>query len=156
VRTLAHKKCVEEQAGRPADANTFVRALAKQALTIMESWDKNFHRPYFYTSLPYIGDQFITGDSPVVVIQMNDNPIWVPTSTPNLKTTPLVQILRDPSPDFWVSITPYVCVVIRRQDDGASQLPPQKVDPQFVRFLNDRVREQSKIFLLAKDRASLA
>lgn len=87
---------------------------------------------------------------------MNDNPIWVPTSTPNLKITDLEQVLNNPSHEFWISFSPYVCVVMRGYDGGEPRLPPQTVDPKFVRFLNGRVREQSGMFLLARDRASLA
>ncbi len=156
VRTLAHKKCIEEQAGGPVDTNTFVRTIAKQALIVMEYWDKNLHQPHFYTSLPHVGEQFITGDSPVVVIQMNNNPIWVPTSDPRLTTTDLAQILHNPNHDFWLCLSPYVCVSVRGQSYGEPRLPPETVDPQFVRFLNGRVREQSEIFLLARDKASLS
>jgi hypothetical protein len=155
VRTLAHKKCIEEQAGGEVDANSFVRTIAKQALIVMEYWDRNPSQPHFYTSLPDVGEQFITGDSPVVVIQMNDNPIWVPTSDPRLTTTDLTQILSNPNHDFWLSLSPYVCVSVRGRRWGEPRLPPDTVDPQFVRFLNARVREQSGIFLLARDKASL-
>jgi hypothetical protein len=91
----------------------------------------------------------------VVVIQWNDNPIWVPSSDPKLRITDLGQILNDPTHEFWLSLSPYVCVAIRGHGHGEPRLPPQTVDPQFVRFLNGRVREQSRIFILAKDKASL-
>jgi hypothetical protein len=155
VRTPAHKRCLEEQAGGPIDTNAFVTAISRQALAIMEEWNKNLRRLHFYTSLPHVGEQFITGDSPVVVTQMNDNRIWVPTSTPELKTTDLAQILNNPNHEFWLSLSPYVCVSARGPDWGEPRLPPEAVDPQFVRFLNGRVREQSRLFLLARDKSSL-
>ncbi|MGO9864996.1 MAG: DUF4238 domain-containing protein [Terriglobales bacterium] len=156
VRTPAHKRCLEEQAGVPVDTNTFVTVIARQALAIMEGWNKSLRRLHFYTSLPHVGEQFIAGDSPVVVTQMHDNPIWAPTSTPELKTTDLTEILNNPNHEFWLSLSPYVCVSVRGPVWGEPRLPPQTADPQFVRFLNGRVREQSGIFLLARDKASLA
>ncbi|MFZ0479726.1 MAG: DUF4238 domain-containing protein [Terriglobales bacterium] len=156
VRTPAHKRCIEEQVGSPLDTNAFVTMIARQALAIMEEWNRNLRQLHFYTSLPHVGEQFITGDSPVVVIQMNNNPIWVPTSTPKLKTTELAQILNDPNHEFWISLSPYICVSVRGPAWGEPRLPPETVDPQFVRFLNGRVREQGSIFSLARDKASLA
>jgi Protein of unknown function (DUF4238) len=38
ARTLAHKKCIEEQAGGRVDTNTFVKTLARQSLAILEDW----------------------------------------------------------------------------------------------------------------------
>jgi hypothetical protein len=156
VRTLAHKRCLEEQTGGPIDANTFVVTLAKQSLAILETWAKTSPQIEFHTSLPHVGEQFIAGDSPVVVIQMNDNPIWVPNSDAKLAITDLLQFLSNPNYHFWVSLSPYVCVSIAGRGGGLARLPPQTVDPQFVRFLNGRVREQSGIFLLARDKAFLA
>jgi hypothetical protein len=156
VRTPAHKRCIEEQAGTSVNTNTFVTVISRQALAIMEEWNKNLRGLHFYTSLPHVGEQFITGDSPVVVIQMKDNPIWVPTSFPELKTSDLAQILRNPNHEFWLSLSPYVCVSVRGPSSGEPHLPPETVDPQFVRFLNGRVRAQSGIFWLARDQASLA
>ncbi|SPE43652.1 hypothetical protein SBA7_1630002 [Candidatus Sulfotelmatobacter sp. SbA7] len=156
VRTPAHKRCLEEQAGSPLDTNAFVTAIARQALAIMEEWNKSLRRLHFYTSLPHVGEQFISGDSPVVLTQMNDNRIWVPTSTPELRTTDLAQVLSNPNHEFWLPLSPYVCVSVRGHVWGEPHLPPQTVDPQFVRFLNGRVREQSGIFLLARDKASLS
>jgi len=156
VRTPAHKLCLEEQIGGTIDTSTFVKIIVRQAKAIMEEWDKNLRRLHFYTSLPHVGEQFITGDSPVVGIQWNDNPIWVPTGTPELKTTDLTKILSNPNQEFWLSLSPYVCVSVRGHVCGEPHLPPQTVDPQFVRFLNGRVRGQSGIFLLARDKASLS
>ncbi len=155
VRTPAHKRSIEAQTGRSVDTNAFVTLIARQALAIMEEWNKNLRELHFYTSLPHVGEQFITGDSPVVGIQMNDNPIWVPTSTPKLKTTDLTQILNKPKHEFWLSLSPYICVSVRGPGGGEPHLPPKTVDPQFVRFLNGRIREQSEIFILAKDKTFL-
>ena len=97
VRTPAYKRCLEEQTGGFVDTTSFVTVIARQALAIMEEWNKSLRRLHFYTSLLHVGEQFITGDSPVVVTQMNDNPIWAPISAPELKTTDLAQILNNPN-----------------------------------------------------------
>jgi len=156
VRTLAHKQCIEQQAGGPVDTSTFVRVMLRKMMAILDDWLKSLPDVQFYTSLPHVGEQFITGDNPVVVIQMNDNTIWVPTSTPELKIADLSQILKDPTRRFWVPLSPYVGVSMMSHGDGNPHLPPHAMDPQFVRFLNGLVRGQSSIFRLARDKASLA
>jgi len=156
VRTVAHKRCIEEQVGGTVDTNTFVRTFAKQALGIMETWNVSSPELQFHTSLPHIGDQFITGDNPVVAIKMNDNTLWVPRSDPRLAITDITQFLNSPNHYFWISLSPYVCASITGHGRRPPQLPPRTVDPQFVRFLNDRICDQSRIFVLARDKSSLA
>lgn len=156
VRTLAHKQCIEQQAGGPVDTNTFVRVMLRKMWTLLNSWIQNPPNFHFYTSLRHVGDRFITGDSPVLVIQVKDNPIWVPTDTPSLEITDLSQILKNPSRRFWIPLSPYVGVSMLGHGGGEPHLPPQMMDPQFVRFLNDRIRGQSGLFILARDKSSLA
>jgi hypothetical protein len=122
----------------------------------MEAWADTSPEIAFHTPLPHVGEQFITGDSPVVVIQMTDNPVWVPNSDARLAITDLLRFLNNPNHHFWISLSPYICVSIAGHSGGLLHLPPRTVDPQFVRFLNGRVREQSGIFWLARDKASLA
>jgi hypothetical protein len=155
VRTLAHKRCIETQAERPVDTNTFVRVMVRQLWTMMDAWRKNPPRFHFYTSLPYVGEHFITGDSPVVVVRVNDNKVWVPTDRPTPGITQLNDILANPNYGFWVALSPYVCVALQRQDGTRTYLPPEPVEPPQVRFFNGLVRDQSKIFILARDRYSL-
>ena len=156
VRTIAHKRCLDEQAGRDLDSNAFVGTLVRQALGIIEAWNEGSPELQFYTPLPHIGDRFITGDSPVVTIQMNDNPIWIPRSEPRLAITDVKQLLNSPNYYFWIPLSPYVCASLTGRGTQATRLPPRVADPQLVRFLNDRIREQSRIFTLAKDKPSLA
>jgi hypothetical protein len=150
VRTLAHK-----QARGPVDSNTFVRVMGKKTITLLDSWIKHPPQFHFYTSLPHVADRFITGDHPVLVIVEHDNPIWLPTSEPKLNITNLGDILKSPKHGFLISLSPYVCLSIHGTGDREPHLPPQTVDPQFVRFLNDRIRGQSKVFVLARDVESL-
>jgi hypothetical protein len=156
VRTLAHKQCMEEQAGGPIDGNTFVSVMAKQMWVILHSWKANPPTFRFYTPLPHLGEQFITGDHPVMVIQVNDNPIWVPTDTPNLGITDLTQILNSPNHGFLLSLSPYVCTFLQGQGNGEAHLPPQTLEPSDVRSFNKLIRGQSTIFILARDKESLA
>ncbi len=155
VRTLAFKRCIEEQAGRPVDTNTFLQVSGKQMWTMTDFWIKNPPTLRFYTSLPHVSERFITGDSPVLVIQINNNPIWVPTYSPNLSITDLPEILKNPRHSFWVSLSPYVCVAIHAHGDGEPHLPPATLDPQRVRRFNDFIRGQSESFVLARDKESL-
>ena len=155
VRTLAHKQCIEEQAGGPVDRNTFLRVMGRKMWTMMDVWLKNRPKFYFYTPLPYVGEHFITGDNPVLVIQMNENQIWVPADTPNIVITDLGRILQNPNHGFWISLSPYVCVSIRGQWDEKLRLPPETMEPRNVRLFNSLVRGQSKDFILARDKESL-
>jgi hypothetical protein len=155
VRTLAHKRCIEMQAGRPLDNNTFVRVMLRKMWTIMDFWIKNPPKVYFYTSLPYVGERYITGDSPVLIILMNDNPVWVPTNIPTLGITDVAEILKNPKYGFLVTLSPYVCVSIHGRAGGEAHLPPQSVEQRDVRFLNDLIRGQCEMFTLARDRDSL-
>jgi Protein of unknown function (DUF4238) len=96
VRTLAHKSIIEQQARRSVDTNTFVRVAVRKIIVMLDGWLRNRPELFFHTSLPYMGEQFITGDNPVLVVQTNNNPIWVPTSTPTLKITDVQNIVMDP------------------------------------------------------------
>jgi Protein of unknown function (DUF4238) len=156
VRTLAHEQCIREQAGGPVDKRTFNRVMLRKMRTIINTWVENFPAFHFYTPLPYVGEQFITGDHPVLVIQMKQNPIWVPTDTPILQITALEQILQNPSHAFWISLSPYVCASIQGHSGGKPHLPPKTMEPPTVRQFNEFVRGQCKIFTVARDRESLA
>lgn len=156
VRTLAHRQCVEEQAGGAIDANTFISVMLKQMWIILHFWKANPPEFHFYTPLPYVSEQFITGDHPVLVIQMNDNQIWLPTDTPSLAITDITQLLKSPNHEFRLSLSPYVCVSLQGQGSGEVHLPPQTLEPSQVRFFNELTRRQSRIFTLARDKESLA
>lgn len=155
MRTLAHKAAIQEQAGKAVDTNTFVRVMLRKIIAVLDGWLRNPPEIYFHTPLPYVGEQFITGDNPVLVIQTNDNLIWVPTDTPTLKITDVQQIVMDPKHRLWLSLSPYVCVSIQGFGGGGTHLPPKPEDPQFVRVFNKLIRGQSEIFTLARDKAYL-
>jgi hypothetical protein len=155
VRTLAHRQCVDTQAGKPVDKNIFLQVMFRQMWTMADVWGKNPPTIRFFTNLPYVRDQFITGDNPVVVIHVADNKVWVPTDSPQHKITHLRELLNSPNVGFWLSLSPYVCVSVQPRDGSSSYLPPETLEPPQVRMFNKLVRDQSHIFTLARDRASL-
>lgn len=155
VRTLAHKQCIAEQAGRAVDNNTFVGVVLRQIRAIVNSWRDTLPKFDFYTPLPRVGDRYITRDHPVLVMVHNDGPIWLPQDASHQRITNLLEILANPRQEFTVSLSPYVLVSIHGPGDGKPQLPPQTVDPRQVRFFNDLISAQCKFFTLARDRESL-
>ncbi len=156
VRTSAHRQCVEERGGGAIDANTFISVMLKQMWIILHFWKTNPPEFHFYTPLPHVGEQFITGDHPVVVIQINDNPTSLPIGTPSLAITDITQLLKSPNHQFWLSLSPYVCVALQGPGNGNAYLPPQTLEPPEVRSFNNFIRGQSRIFILARDKESLA
>jgi Protein of unknown function (DUF4238) len=155
VRTLGHKQCIDQQAGHPVNKGTFISTMIRLMRIMVNAWLTNPPSLHFYTSLPHVGDQFITGDHPVLVIEMNDNPIWIPADNPRLGITDVKQILGNPRSRFWVSLSPYICISIQMQGGGSPHLPPEIVDPQVVRLFNNLIRGQCSLFTLAKDKESL-
>jgi len=155
MRTLAHRRAIDLQAGRAVDTNTFVRVMLRKMIAVLDGWIKNPPELYFHTTLPFVGEQFITGDNPVLIVQTNDNTILVPTDTPTLRITDVQQIVMDPRHRLWLALSPYVLVSIQGFGGGGIHLPPKSEDPVFVRNFNKMVRGQSEIFTLAKDKAHL-
>jgi hypothetical protein len=156
VRTLGHKSTMSEQAnGAPIDANTFVRVMVRKMKALLDYWTQNLPTIRFFTPLPNIGERYITGDHPVVVVLINDNEIWEPISTPVQGITNLTDILQHPKCVFMVALSPYVCASIERGESGEVHLPPKTVALKDVRWFNNLIREQCKIFTLARDRDSL-
>jgi hypothetical protein len=155
VRTVGHKETIEEQAGSKVDTNTFVRVMSRKMLMLLNAWIDHPPTFRFYTSLPNVGDRFITGDHPIIVILPHDNKLWTPTENPELRITDLAEILERPKYAFMVSLSPYVAVSIQSSGTGQIHLPPQEIDPMDVRRFNDLVRRQCRVFTLARDRDSL-
>jgi hypothetical protein len=156
VRTLGHKSTMSEQAnGAPIDARTFVRVMVRKMTALLDYWTDNLPTIRFFTPLPNIGEMYITGDHPVAVFLINDNQIWESISRPVQGITNLTDILQHPKHAFMVALSPYVCASIVRGEEGKVHLPPETVDLKDVRWFNDLIRNQCKIFTLARDRDSL-
>jgi hypothetical protein len=156
VRTLGHKATMSEQAnGAPIDATTFVRVTVRKMKMLLDNWINNLPTIRFVTPLPNIGERYITGDHPVIVALINDYQMWEPISRPVQGITNLTDILEHPKYAFIVALSPYVCAVVVRGQPGEVHLTPKTVDLKDVRELNDLIRQQCKIFTLARDRGSL-
>jgi hypothetical protein len=156
VRTLGHKSTMSEQAnGAPIDANTFVRVMVRKIKMLLDYWSKNLPAIRLITPLPNVGETYITGDHPVVVLLINDNEIWEPISTPVQGITNLTDILQHPKHAFMLALSPYVCASVVRGEPGKVHLPPTTVDLRDVREFNNLIRNQCKLFTLARDRDSL-
>lgn len=155
VRTLANKLCMERQVGRPLNASEFSTEMVKQWKAILRSWLSKLPAFDFYTSLPYVEERFITGDNPVLVVVDNDNTIWVPRDEPHQRITSPQYLLSSPNTSFRVALSSYICVVLRVHGAGETRLPPQTMEPMQVRWFNARIREQCRLFVLARDETSL-
>ena len=155
VKTLGHKQCVDTQAGQPVDPNIFLRVMLRQMWTIGDVWRKNPPSLRFFTTLPYVGGHLISGDHPVVVMQLRDNPVWIPTDEPKQGITPLNEILTTPNWGFFLPLTPYICVWVQPRYGGFTPPTLERLEPPEVRMLNALIRGQSKLFLLARDLESL-
>jgi hypothetical protein len=155
VRTLAHRRCIDTQAGQEVDQNTFIRVMFRQIYTMADTWGKNPPKLRFFTTLPLISDYFISGDHPVYVIHLNDNVVWTPTAEPKRQITQLSDLLNMPNVGFWLHLSPYIAVSVQPRDSAQTFLPPESIEPRQVRAMNELVRGQSNEFILARDKESL-
>lgn len=155
TRTLARKYCIEQQARTPVDTNTFVRVMLRKMHTIINNWSCQSPTIRFFTSLPLVGEHYVTGDSPVLAIQINDNRLWVPGDTPQESITDLTDILSSPRHCFMIALSPYICVSVQNWGDGQTQLPPTNVPLRDVRWFNNLVCAQSNEFFIAMEKQSL-
>lgn len=155
VKTLGHKQCVDTQAGQLVDRSIFLRVMLRQMWTIGDVWRKNPPSLRFFTTLPYVGEHLISGDHPVLVIQVRENPVWTPTDDPKQGITQLNEILSTPNWGFFIPLTPYVCVWVQPKYRASARSTLERLEPPQVRTLNGLIRSQSKLFLLARDLESL-
>jgi hypothetical protein len=156
VRTVAHKLCVDEQAGVSVFRETYLGVMCRQLHAIISAWSQTLPGIQFLTTLPYVTHHFITGDNPVVV--MNDRVGEVtgpPTATPIRSITNLSEILANPTTVFAVTLTPYMAVMLGQKiaKPGAVEIVP--LDPVAVLKMNGLVRGQSQLFTLARDKEPL-
>jgi hypothetical protein len=155
VRTDAHRRCVDQQAGRPIDRDTYLNVMTRQLWTITKAWGESLPNVQFLTTLPYVSHQFITGDSPVLVFTPKQSAILTPTVEAVQIITPLPEILGSPHSEFLMTVSPYVAVRIGRLVPNESPTKPVALDPEVVLRLNQLIRDQSSLFTLARDKESL-
>ena len=156
VRTRANQQSMEKQLGRPLSATEFLWEMGKQWKVILHSWQTDHPSLDFYTPLPCVGERFITGDDPVLLVVENNNPIWIPRDEPQRRIASPQAVLNNPGTSFGVALSPYICVFLRVQGGGEALLPPQTIEPPLVRSFNDLIRRQCHFFTLARDKESLA
>ena len=155
VRTLGHRQCVEIQAGRPVEKHEFHRTMFRLMRAMCDHWGKNPPYLKFVTTLPFVGEHFITGDSPVLILQIYDNAVWVPVAEPKRRISQLSDILNSPKYEFTLPLSPYVAVAAHPRIGPAPSPRPETVELSQVRKSNSMLRGQSRIFTIARDKDSL-
>jgi hypothetical protein len=156
VRTMAHKECVDEQAGQSVDRDTYLRVMCRQALTIINEWLENLPTFQFLTPLPLVTHQFIAGDNPVLVFTSSTSSIsGPPTASPVKGITNLSDILRNPNSQFVITLTPYMAVMVGQQRPHTPQVQVSSLDITATLRLNSLIRNQCSLFTLARDKESL-
>ena len=157
VRTLANKQSIGSQLGRAPSTNEFISQMAKQMKAVISNWATDHPSFDFYTSLPCVGEYFITGDDPVVLeVPKNDDRPGSLAGGPQRKIASVEAILRNPGASFGVALSPYVCAFLVCNGKGQVSLPPRTLDPERVARFNAFIRKQCNLFTLARDMDSLA
>lgn len=154
VRTMAHKECVNAQAGQTVDRETYLRVMCRQMLTITKAWGENLPSFQLLTALPLVTHRFITGDNPVVVVTTTKTTISAPVN-PVKTITQLPDILNNPESEFLMTLSPYMAVRITQQQPNSERVEIANLNPIQVLTMNNLVRNQSQLFTLARDRESL-
>ena len=120
VRTLANKTSMERQLGRALCANEFPTEMAKQMKAIVSHWETDAQSFDFFTSCPDVKERFITGDSPVLVVQVKDRQMSVdPYGRRAASDHAIEGITRGlPMPCSGSHFSPYVHVCLWRMHGG--------------------------------------
>jgi hypothetical protein len=155
VRTDAHRRCIDQQAGRPVDRDTYLNVMTRQMWTITKAWGESLPNAQFLTTLPYVAHQFITGDCPVLVFTSKQSAVLTPTVEATRTITPLPEILGSSQSEFVMTLTPYVAVRLGHFGPNEPSTRPYPLDPEVVLKLNRHIRDQSSLFTLARYKESL-
>jgi len=152
---VSHQQCIEELAGGPVNRSTYLNLIIQQMWAITKSWDEEVPKFQFLTTLPFVTQRFITGDSPVLVFTSKDSTI----STPMFKALPTItllpELLENRQTQFLITLSPYMAVSVGRLGVNAPLTQLTSLDPMAVLKLNQHIREQSRLFTLARDKESL-
>ena len=153
VRTEAHRNCVNLQAGATVPQESFVHNMHRKMKILGDHWMKHWPMLVFWTTLPYVGSQFITGDNPVICF-VQDEKLPVSTLVPDKpKIIDLSLSLASPHNGFIVPLSPYVCLTVINsgQRKSVQVRPMQTADPHDVRDLNVRIYNQCVKFVAAQN-----
>lgn len=156
VRTQAHMRCIEEQAGRVLNVEDFIHNMGRKMGKMVDAWKAKPPDISLYTSLPNIGTHFITGDNPVIAITQRVNHTGIETPFDSLSTVDIDKILEDPISEFTVPLSPYVCLTVRNGGSGMMNPFPQSREPAWTRMINRRIYGQCVQFVEAMDKDTLA
>jgi len=152
VRTLAHRLCVDEQAGIEVPQGVFIHNMHRKMKLITHSWSCNCPDIILWTTLPYLGSQYITGDNPVVCFSTNDGPNVQTFLPPVHKIIDLNESLKSSFNGFIVPLSPYICLQVVNSHRGRVTIkPPQPKDPREVREFNQLIYNQSVQFVAARE-----
>jgi hypothetical protein len=124
--------------------------------TMCDFWIKEPPYLRFATTLPFVEEHFISGDSPVLIVHFFDNPVWVPTAPPKQHIGQVTEIFTSPRYEVSLPLSPYVFVTLHRRVGPAPPPLPETMDPTTVRTFNNLIRGQSKVFTIARDKESLS
>ena len=154
VRTKAHLRCIEEQAGTALNTEVFIHNMARKMSRIVDRWIAKPPHASIYT--PATRDShFITGDNPVFSVTETRNYTGSDAPSDVLAIVKIDQILEDPNSEFTVPLSPFVCLTIR--NDGAGLITPyaQPRPPAWVSTVNQRVYRQCVQFVEAMHERTL-
>jgi hypothetical protein len=82
VRTLAHRRCIDQQAGMKVLQDVFIHNMHRKLHLISDRWIRHTPDVILWTPLPYLGCQFITGDNPVLCFTRDPNAAIVEAFAP--------------------------------------------------------------------------
>jgi hypothetical protein len=154
VRTQAHRTCIETQTGVPLPQEVFIHNMHRKMKMITDRWLKQIPEVVLWTSLPFLGAQFITGDNPVVCFSHSKDESTVQSfTTPTPKIIDLSVSLESSHNGFIVPLSPYVCLTIINsgERDSITLRPAQCTDPRVVRDFNRLIYSQCVNFVAAQD-----
>jgi len=155
-RTVAYRKCIDEQAGWNVNSEVFIRNIGRQMKKMTAAWTKELPSLQIQTSLPFVNSYFITGDNPVVIKTDSVSPgtLEVPFST--LQISNIDAVLASPRTEYVVPMSPYFCAVLMTRKHFTVQTEPVGIHPLQVSKINRDVCGQCVQFIAAKDKESLA
>ena len=155
VRTEAHRRCIEEQAGTAVSSDIFLHNIGRKLLKIVAAWKESLPDMTLYTSLPFVGSHFITGDSPVIAFGGKTDHSVIERPADMQTIVNIDKILEDPNSGFILPLSPYVCLMIRNNGSSQMMRSPQPREPDFVSKTNDLLYRQCVQFVEAMDERSL-
>jgi hypothetical protein len=132
VRTEAHRRCINVQAGIKVSQDTFIHNMHRKMHMISDQWIAQTPEITLWTPLPCLGVKFITGDNPVVCFTNAGDTSPVQTLVPpEPKIISLSVSLASSHNGFIVPLTPYLCLTILNsvKRDSVKLRPPVFAEP---------------------------